>query len=176
MREASGDRPAAHHTRGCDGGAYRQPPPLPALWDLTSLNLTAPEYRNRHIAALAMPALIRRIEHPATPFDADNRMRQAQAMLRLDVTRPYGDSMRRTSAQVQARMLIDLSAQDRMVTPGPAENFSHLAPAGRARIFSPRSDCGHSAAGCEPARLNRAIQHFLAEPCMKSARCSRNLK
>ncbi len=149
------------HSRGFDRGAYRHPPPLPALWDLTSLNLTTRSYRNRRTSLAAFPAWHRRIEHPAAPFDADNWLRQAQAMMRLDVARPYGDSMRRAVARVRARMLIVPSARDHMVTPGPAEAFYRLLPAGQGRLLLLRSDCGHTAPGCEAARLAAAVRRML---------------
>lgn len=157
------------HSQGFDHGAYGKAPSLPGLWDLISLNLTTPGYRVAHTRPSAFPTFVQGVEHPSPAFDADNWIRQAEAMMRLNVARSFGGSMARAAARVRAHMLIVPSAQDHMVNPLPAETFARLLPPSRARLIILNSDCGHMVPGCDLQRLNRAVNDFLAGRAKHSA-------
>ncbi len=109
--------------------------------------------------------------HPFTPtpqahkvFDANDWIRQAQAMLSLNVGGPYGNHLAGAAERVKARLLIVPSKQDHMVNPLPAERFANLT---HARVLLLTSDCGHLANGCQQPLIRAAVARFLATPPKK---------
>jgi homoserine O-acetyltransferase/O-succinyltransferase len=92
-------------------------------------------------------------------FDArDNRL-QIEAMLRHDVSAPFGGDLARAAAAVTAELLIVVSPDDRIVGPGPALLFGELAG---AEVMAVPSECGHFALYCEPA-IGERVRAFLAD-------------
>src|SRR5690348_3272618 len=53
-------------------------------------------------------------------------LRQAEAMMSLNVAEPFGDSLEKATGQVKARVLVIVGKEDHMVTPGPAIEFAYL--------------------------------------------------
>jgi homoserine acetyltransferase len=92
--------------------------------------------------------------------DANNKIRQAQAMMDLDVAAAFGGSMERAAAAVKARVLVIVATLDHTVTPGPALEFARLL---RSQLLELKSDCGHSAPFCEYQRVNGAVADFLKQ-------------
>jgi hypothetical protein len=81
--------------------------------------------------------------------DANNKIRQVEAMLSLDAGDP---------SVVKAKKFIAVSKNDHTVTPGPALEFAHeigVAPF----IFD--GPCGHSIHLCPDNGMNQAILKFL---------------
>jgi homoserine O-acetyltransferase len=93
-------------------------------------------------------------------FDANNCVRQLQAMLAQDVSKPFGGSMEKAASVVRARVLVVPSLQDHIVNPRPALDFAKLI---HARVFELTSNCGHGAPGCESKRLDPVVNAFLAQ-------------
>ena len=98
-------------------------------------------------------------EKKQTGFDANDKIRQAQAMMALDVTRPFAGSMERAAAAAKARVFVIVARLDHVVTPGPAIEFASLL---RSQLLVLESDCGHMAPGCESQKVNQAVADFLA--------------
>ena len=96
----------------------------------------------------------------ARGFDANDKIRQDQAMMALDVAAPFGGSLERAAAAVKARVLVVVAKQDHVVTPGPATEFARLLDS-RAVVLE--GDCGHLAPSCESQRVNQAVADFLAQ-------------
>lgn len=92
-------------------------------------------------------------------FDANDHIRQSEAMMAHDVSARFGGSLERAAAAVKARVLVVTSATDRIVTPGPAIRFAGLLHAELVRL---ENDCGHSGPSCDQARVKRAVSAFLA--------------
>ena len=91
-------------------------------------------------------------------FDANNKIRQVQAMMALDVAEGFGGSLERAAAAVKATVFVIVASHDHAVTPGPAMEFARLL---RAKLLVLDSDCGHSAPWCEQQRVNKAVADFL---------------
>jgi homoserine O-acetyltransferase len=91
--------------------------------------------------------------------DANDKIRQAQAMMQLDVSRDFGGSLERAAQAVKARVFVVVAKQDHVVTPGPASEFAKLIG---AKLLVLEGDCGHLATACESARLNQAVRDFLS--------------
>ena len=92
-------------------------------------------------------------------FDANNWLRQLQAMMSLDVSAPFGGSMEKAANAVHAQVLVVPALQDHMVNPAPALKFAGLLVAPTLEL---KSDCGHLAPGCEQPLLSSVIARFLA--------------
>jgi homoserine O-acetyltransferase len=127
--------------------------------DIHTMNLTTPAYQVSHTSPEEFAAFLAKTEQDTMKsFDANDWLRQLQAMMSLDVSKPFGGSMEKAAAAVRAQVLVIPSAQDHMVNPTPALDFSKLI---HAQVFELTSDCGHLANGCEAAKMYPAIQEFL---------------
>jgi homoserine O-acetyltransferase len=95
-----------------------------------------------------------------TGFDANNWIRQAEAMMALDVSAEFGGSMEKAAATVEADVLVVVGLRDHMVAPQPALDFAE-------RLFAPVVElggaCGHLAIWCEEAEAFPVIARFLEE-------------
>jgi homoserine O-acetyltransferase len=139
------------------GGEYAENPARAAEYEFGALILTTPAEFNRR---MTREKFFAELEHAKTVkgFDANDKIRQDQAMMAHDVSAPFGGSMERAAAAVRARVLVVVAAQDHTVTPGPATEFAHLL---KAQLLTLEGDCGHLAPGCESRKLNPAVAEFL---------------
>ena len=127
--------------------------------DIHLMNLTTPA----HIVAQTPPekfeAMLDQNEQDTMKsFDANDWIRQLQAMMALDVSKPFGGSMEKAASAVRARVLVVAATQDHMVNPTPALDFAKLI---HAQVLELTSDCGHLSNGCESAKMFPVIQKFL---------------
>jgi homoserine O-acetyltransferase/O-succinyltransferase len=139
-------------------GNYTREPARAAEYEFGALMLTTPDEFNRRMTREKVLAEIEKAK-AVTGFDANDKIRQDQAMMALDVSAPFGGSMERAAAAVRARVLVVVAARDHVVTPGPAIEFARLL---RAQVLTLEGDCGHLAPGCEAAKVNPAVADFLA--------------
>ena len=107
-----------------------------------------------------LPEWFAKTQKDVAEFDANNHIRQAQAMMAHDVSAPLGGSMDRAAAAVKAQVLVIVSISDHMVTPGPALDFAKLL---HAEVLELHDNCGHLAPGCELATIGPAVAGFLAK-------------
>jgi len=140
------------------GGDYAENPARVAGAAFGALLLTTPEHYNRTTARQDVLASLERAKG-VPGFDANDKIRQTQAMMTLDVSQGFGGSMEKAAAAVKARVLVVVATADHVVTPGPAIEFARLLGAPAVTL---ENDCGHLAPGCEPERVNRAVAEFLA--------------
>ena len=78
--------------------------------------------------------------------DANDHIRQMEAMMSLDVSDMFGGSMEKAAAAVKAKVLVVVGTYDHVVTPGPAQDFAKLMG---AEVLELDSDCGHQSPACE---------------------------
>jgi len=143
---------------GWQNGDYTREPARAAEYEFGALMLTTPEEFNRRMTREKVLAEIEKAK-TVRGFDANDKIRQDQAMMALDVAAPFGGSMERAAAAVKARVLVVVAARDHVVTPGPAIEFARLL---RAQVLTLEGDCGHLAPGCEASKVNPAVADFLA--------------
>jgi homoserine O-acetyltransferase len=137
-------------------GNYTQQPVPREVEHISDLALSTPEHYNQ---AMTREKFLASLKKPAeNTFDANDRIRQAQAMMGLDVSAPFGGSMEKAAAAVKAPMLIIVDAHDHMVTPGPALDFAKLKG---AQTLVLENDCGHLGPDCDQAKVSAAIADFL---------------
>ncbi|HEX5412099.1 MAG TPA: alpha/beta fold hydrolase [Terriglobia bacterium] len=144
-------------------GKYTSPPveAMDTVADIHTLNLTTPAYLASHTSRAEFPKFIADKQKATMEgFDANNWIRQLQAMVADDVSKPFGGSMEKAAAAVRAKVLVVPSLQDHMVNPQPALEFAKLI---HARVLKLTSDCGHIATGCELSKLEQGVNAFLAQ-------------
>lgn len=141
------------------GGNYdaRDPPAALASTELADLLLSTPQYVDTHSDR---GQLFRRVAASGSivGHDANDKIRQTQALLRHDVAAAFGGSMSDAAAAVHAKALIVVSQSDHVVTPGPALEFAQLM---NARTLVLNDACGHNAIACELAKVAGAIHDLL---------------
>jgi homoserine O-acetyltransferase len=142
-------------------GRYRVAPRLRALADLHNLALTTPQYRVRETNPKNFRTFLASIEKDDPHrFDANNWIRQLQAMIGHDVTAGFDGSLERAAEAIRAKFLIVAALQDHMVNPTPALELAKLL---HAQVLELTGDCGHIAPGCEKDKMNAAVRKFLEE-------------
>jgi homoserine O-acetyltransferase len=142
---------------GWNHGDYEENPAKLVHFEIGELMLQTPtEYNRTHTREQVLEALKKAETDKAE--DANNTIRQSEAMMALDVSDVFGGSMEKAAGAVQAKVLVVVAKQDHTVTPQPARNFAALL---RAPLLELESDCGHLAPGCEGAKLAAAVSDFL---------------
>lgn len=148
---------ALKDSAGWNHGDYTENPAKLVHFEIGELMLQTPtEYNRTHTREQVLKALKKSETDKAE--DANNTIRQSEAMLALDVADVYDGSMQKAAAAVKAKVLVVVSKQDHTVTPQPARNFAELL---HAPLLELESDCGHLAPGCEGTKLAAAISDFL---------------
>jgi len=119
----------------------------------------SPDYHARMTPRDSVPGILEGMSQiDLAPWVANMRS-QIEAGLDHNVAAPYGDSMERAAARVQAETLVIVTPQDHVVTPGPALEFARLAGA-ETLVLS--SDCGHLGLTCDYEEIAQATRRFLA--------------
>ncbi len=148
---------AIMNDRAWNNGDYTKNPARAAEAEFSALLLTTPENYNKHMKREQFFAELEKAKKTST-FDANDKIRQDQAMMALDVSAPFDNSMARAAAAVKAKAFIIVSKTDHVVTPLPALDFAQLL---HAPTLILESDCGHLAPSCESQKVNQAVADFL---------------
>jgi len=144
--------------RDWNGGNYTSNPARALDFAFGELLLTTPTDYNRRMTRERVLADLDKARRDAKRSDANDKIRQDQAMMALDVSRDFGGSLERAARAVKAKVLVVVAKFDHVVTPGPATEFASLLG---AKLLELESDCGHLATACEGRRLNEAVNDFL---------------
>jgi homoserine O-acetyltransferase len=144
---------------GWNDGNYQHAPPLHAVGEMQAFALTTPAYRARSTPPNEFPAFLKGIDNaPLGRMDANDYLRQLEAMMALDAAAPFGESLARAAHAVKAKMLIVVAKQDHMVNPTPAIAFAASIDAPTIQL---ESDCGHLSPSCEKDTLYPRVRAFL---------------
>jgi len=136
-------------------GNYKVSPPLKTVAHIHQLAMRTPHNRATEIAPADFGKFF---SGQVWTRDANDTVRQLEAMLGQDLATQFGGSMERAAAAVKAPMLIVVATQDHMVNPIPAMKFAELR---KAQLLKLEGDCGHSAPGCEIDLVRPAVAKFL---------------
>lgn len=145
--------------RDWNGGDYTANPARALDFAFGELLLTTPTDYNRRKTREQTLADLDKARRDAKRFDANDKIRQDQAMMALDVSRDFGGSLEHAAKVVKAKIFVVVAKFDHVVTPGPATQFASLLG---AKLLELESDCGHLATSCEAAKLNQAVADFLS--------------
>jgi homoserine O-acetyltransferase/O-succinyltransferase len=138
-------------------GDYTENPSRLVESEIGELLLNSPtQYNRTHTREQALEALAKEAAAPGK--DANNKIRQSEAMMALDVAEPFGGLMEKAAAAVKAKVFVIVARQDHVVTPQPAIDFAGLL---HAPLLELESDCGHLAPSCEQPKVAAAIADFL---------------
>jgi homoserine O-acetyltransferase len=121
--------------------------------------LSTPEYYNAHTTRQQAMDALANFAKSTEGYDANNKIRQVQAMMALDVSGPFGGSMEKAASAVRAKALVITSKYDQTVTPQPALDFAKLI---HAMVVELDNDCGHNAPGCSETEVAKAISDFMS--------------
>jgi homoserine O-acetyltransferase len=142
-----------------NNGEYKENPAKRLFAEFWVLMGETPQRRNQELTREKVAEFLdQETQKPA--MDANDHIRQMEAMMSLDVSDRFGGSahegsMEKAAAAVKAKVLVVVATNDHVVTPGPAREFAKLLG---ADLLELNGDCGHQASGCEEAAiLVRAI-------------------
>jgi len=139
-----------------NGGDYTKNPARDAEYEFGSILLKTPqEFNKTHTREQVLKELAKS-KDSTEGSDSNNKIRQVEAMMSLNVAAPFGDSLEKAAAQVKAKVLVIVGKEDHAVTPGPAIEFAHLLHADLVVIDD---SCGHQY--CDNAGVGRAVAEFL---------------
>jgi len=147
------------HDRDWNQGNYTVNPARAAEAEFGALLLTTPDHFNQENSREKVFAELER-KQADSHFDCNDKIRQVEAMMSLDVSAPFSGSLAQAAARVKARTFVIVATKDHVVTPGPALEFARLI---KARLLVLEGDCGHLAPSCESGKVNPAVKAFLAE-------------
>jgi homoserine O-acetyltransferase len=149
---------AIMHDPAWNAGDYTENPTREQLAEFEALAISTPtRYNHENTREKALEEIEKAKTEPA--FDANDHIRQSEAMMALDVCAPFGGSMQRAAEAVKAKILVIVNDADHMVTPGPALEFARLL---HAQVLELNNECGHVLLSCEGARVNAAVAEFLS--------------
>ncbi len=143
-----------------NNGEYQDNPARLARAQLGALLMTTPTRYNEQNNRAQLAQWVEQAKKDQA-FDANNYIRQAQAMMALDVSDAFGGSMEKAAAAVKAKVMVIVSANDHVVTPGPALEFASLI---HAQVLKLEGNCGHLATACESQTIAPAVAAFLEKP------------
>jgi homoserine O-acetyltransferase len=141
-------------------GQYKQQPALHLMNMVQALALQTPEFVATHITRQDSSKFESELVQGPNDLDANDTLRQLQAMLSTDVASAFGGSLQRAAAVVHAQSLVIVNRQDHFVNPLPASEFANLL---HAQLIELDSNCGHRVSGCEMQRIGQEVGAFLAK-------------
>jgi homoserine O-acetyltransferase len=138
-------------------GQYTGAPKLKAFVGFFSLAFETPEYivKNESITDVE-----KSFADPHWPMDANDTIRQIEAMLHQDVAAPFAGSLPRAAAAIHAPILAIVNRQDHVVNPTSSIELMKLA---KGKLVLLDSACGHRAFDCEQSAIAQAVSQFLSE-------------
>lgn len=139
-------------------GDYTKIPARVFGYEIGAILLTTPDYVNRTMTREKVFEEIKKAGNETGGMDANDKIRQTEAMLSLDVTEKFGGSWEKAAASIKAKSLVVVSKFDHTVTPAPALKFAELL---KSQIIVVEGDCGHMIHLCGSENINEAIAKFL---------------
>jgi homoserine O-acetyltransferase len=143
-------------------GDYQEQPRLgaKAAAELLNLVLTTPENYNEENSPAKWQEAIAQMQTALLAGDANDRIRQLQAIMTQDIAADFGESLPDAAQVFHGRQLTVVASSDHMVNPAPALEFAHLA---KADVLVLKGECGHmSPQLCEKDRVEKEVQNFIA--------------
>lgn len=140
-------------------GQYTREPALHLMNMVQSLALQTPQFVATNTIRQDYSKLESEMAQGPDDLDANDTLRQIQAVLSTDVAVPFGGSLQRAAA-VHAQSLVIVNRHDHLVNPLPASEFANLL---HAQLIELDSNCGHRVHSCEMQRISQQIAAFLAK-------------
>jgi homoserine O-acetyltransferase/O-succinyltransferase len=152
---------AIEEDKDWNGGNYSRQPNLKTVAEIHNLALTTPSYRVRETAANKFAEFVQAVDKDGLGrMDANDWLRQLQAMMSHNIASPFGDSLQGAASQVKAKLMVVAATQDHMVNPTPAIEFAGIV---HATIVQLTADCGHIEPGCDQTEAAPKVREFIAQ-------------
>jgi homoserine O-acetyltransferase/O-succinyltransferase len=147
---------AIENNKDWNGGDYVKNPARDAEYEFGGILLKTPqEFNKTHTREQVLKELAHAKESEEGS-DANNKIRQVEAMMSINVAAPFGDSLEKAAATVKAKVFVIVGQEDHAVTPGPAIEFAHDLG---AQLLVIDDGCGHQY--CDNAGVGKAVAEFL---------------
>jgi homoserine O-acetyltransferase len=141
-----------------NGGEYTKNPARDAEYEFGSILLKTPqEFNKTHTREQVLKDLANS-KTSTEGSDANNKIRQVEAMMSLNVAETYDDSLEKAAAAIKAKVLVIVGKEDHTVTPAPAIELAHMLHADLKVIDD---GCGHQY--CDSAGVEKAVAEFLSK-------------
>ena len=155
------EQSAIEEDKDWNGGNYTTEPRLDTVAEIHNLALTTPSYRVRETAADKFPEFLNEVDKDGLGrMDANDWLRQLQAMMAHNIASPFGDSLLSAAKQVKAKLMVVAATQDHMVNPTPAMEFAGIL---QATVVQLTGDCGHLETGCDKAVAAPKVREFIGD-------------
>ena len=141
-------------------GQYSSEPALHLMNMVQALSLQTPELVATNTTRQDYSKFESELSQGPDDLDANDTVRQIQALLSTDVAASFGGSLQRAAATVHAQSLVIVNRQDHVVNPLPASAFANLL---HAKLIELDSNCGHRVHRCEMQRIGQEVAVFLAK-------------
>ena len=141
-------------------GRYTGEPALHLMNMVQILALYTPQYVVSHNPRREFQKFESELVQGPDDLDANDTLRQIQALLSADVAASFGGSLQGAAATVRSQVLVIVNKQDHVVNPQPAADFARML---HAPLLELDSDCGHRAHTCEMKRIGEAVAEFLGK-------------
>lgn len=139
-------------------GNYTVQPGTRLVAELASLIDFGPDMYNETHKREDVPATIDQMAKLIGKFDANDLLRQSEAISEHDISLQFRGSMDAAAKTVKARTLIIVSSGERIVEPGPALSFAKMV---HAEVVELHNRCGQVLSECDADRVQTAVAAFL---------------
>jgi homoserine O-acetyltransferase/O-succinyltransferase len=140
-------------------GKFARQPPLHLLNMVQMLVLQTPSFIVKNTPRAQYNQFESQLVQGPDDMDANDTLRQIQALLTDDVAAEFGGSLQNAAASVRSKTLVIVNKQDHLVNPLPSIEFAGML---HASLIELDSECGHRAHSCEMNRIGTAVAAFLA--------------
>ena len=152
---------AIREDKDWNGGKYITEPNFATVAEIHNLALTTPSYRVRETSANKFEEFVEAVDKDGLGrMDANDWLRQLQAMMAHNIASPFSDSFEATAKEVKAKLMVVAATQDHMVNPTPAMQFAGIL---HADVVELKGDCGHLETGCDKDEAAPKVRDFLGE-------------
>jgi homoserine O-acetyltransferase len=146
--------------RDWKNGNYKKKPARDFEYEIGAILLTTPDEYNRKMTRKKVFEAINKAKNETAGMDANDKIRQTQAMMSIDVTEKFSGSWVEAVKTVKAKSLIVVSRYDHVVTPAPGLKFAELL---NSKTIIVEGDCGHLIHLCGTENVYKAIADFLEQ-------------
>lgn len=139
-------------------GQYTREPALHLMNMVQSLALQTPQFVVANTSRKDYLKFESELAQGSDDLDANDTLRQIQALLSTDVAASFGGSLQAAANVVRAQLLVIVNRQDHLVNSLPASEFASLL---HAQVIELDSNCGHRVHSCEMQRISQQVAAFL---------------
>ncbi|MBV9299706.1 MAG: alpha/beta fold hydrolase, partial [Verrucomicrobia bacterium] len=152
---------AIEENKDWKAGDYTVQPRLDTVAEIHNLALTTPSYRVHETVPDKFSEFLDGIDKDGLGrMDANDWIRQLQAMMAHNIAAPFGNSFEAVAQRVKAKVMVVAATQDHMVNPTPAIELARIL---QATVVELPGDCGHLEPGCDKAVAAPKVREFLAQ-------------